>query len=86
MDSGYFGLFLLLFFDSLCSGCPPLHARSLKYVADETCITYEAVDAAFSAAKSKLRLPSTKSKTLTERDIDQLGKVIVETTRILANQ
>ena len=55
-------------------------------MADETCITYEAVDVAFNAAKSKLRLPSTKSKTLTERDIDQLGKVIVETTRILANQ
>ncbi|KZS09370.1 Chorion peroxidase [Daphnia magna] len=59
---------------------------NLKYVPDETCITYEAVDAAFSAAKSKLRLPSTKSRTLTERDIDLLGKVIVETTRNLANQ
>jgi hypothetical protein len=74
MDSEYFKIKYFFWFGSL------------KYVADETCITYEAVDVAFNAAKRKLRLPSTKSKTLTERDIDQLGKVIVETTRILANQ
>lgn len=58
----------------------------LDYKTDETCITYEAVNAAFHAAKTKMRLPTTKSKTLTERDIDQLAKVIVETTRILAQQ
>ncbi len=58
----------------------------MKYKAEETCITYESVDAAFHVARSKLKLPSTKSKTLTERDVDLLAKVIVETTRILANQ
>ena len=59
---------------------------SPSYNADETCITYESVNVAFNSAKSKLRLPHTKSKMLTERDIDQLAKVIVETTRILALQ
>ena len=57
---------------------------SQKYGAQETCITYDSVNAAFIKAKNKLKLPVAKSKTLTERDVDQLAKVIVETTRILA--
>lgn len=59
---------------------------SPSYNADETCITFESVNAAFVSAKNKLRLPNSKSKMLTETDIDHLAKVIVETTRILAHQ
>ena len=52
----------------------------------ETCITYESVDAAFLAAAREMKLPTTRSKTLSESEVDHLAKVIVETTRILAHQ
>ena len=59
---------------------------SARYQPDETCITFEAVDRAFESAKNKMRLPNTKSHTLTDSDIDHLANVIIETTRILSNQ
>jgi len=59
---------------------------NVRHEADETCITYESVNAAFETAKNKMRLPSTKKSTLTDSDVDHLANVIVETTRILAKQ
>jgi len=57
-----------------------------RYEADETCITYDAVNRAFEAAKNTMKLPNTKSHTLTDSDIDHLANVIIETTRIISIQ
>ena len=59
---------------------------SPQQVNDETCVTYDAINNAFTAAKAKLRLPGSQGKTLTDSDIDNLANVIVETTRTLARQ
>ena len=55
-------------------------------IPGETCVTYDSVNAAFQIARSKIGLPAPKGKTLTDQDIDNLGNVIVETTRIIAHQ
>ena len=60
--------------------------NSARYEADETCITYDAVNRAFEAAKNTMKLPNTKSHTLTDSDIDHLANVIIETTRIISIQ
>ena len=52
---------------------------------DNTCITYEAVNAAFASARDRVGLPPAKTKFVTE-DVSNLGTVIQESTRYIAKQ
>lgn len=59
---------------------------SYGYGGDEnTCITYDAVNAAFNAARERVGLPPAKGK-FEPADIGNLGTVIHETSRFLAKQ
>lgn len=53
-----------------------------------TCVSYEAINRAFNTAKETTRLsgPQSKSKDLSDIEIDVLGRTIVETSRILAKE
>nr|CAH0108178.1 unnamed protein product [Daphnia galeata] len=53
-----------------------------------TCISYDAINRAFGAAKEITRLggPQSKSKELSDIEIDHLGRTLVETSRILAKE
>lgn len=53
--------------------------------SDNTCITYEAVNAAFTSARDKVGLPPSRTKFVTE-DVSNLGTVIQEATRLVAKQ
>lgn len=53
--------------------------------SENTCITYEAVNAAFSSARDRVGLPPARSKFPTE-EISNLGTVIQEATRYIAKQ
>ena len=52
---------------------------------ENTCITYEAVNAAFASARDRVGLPATKEHFVTE-DVSNLGTVIQEATRYVAKQ
>jgi hypothetical protein len=53
---------------------------------DAACVTYEAVNAAFSAAKQQMNLPGPKGRSMTDIDVDHLGQMLVETCRNLAKE
>ena len=53
--------------------------------SQSTCITYEAVNAAFEQARQQVGLPARTSKHLTE-EIGNLGTVVQEATRFVAKQ
>lgn len=53
--------------------------------SENTCITYEAVNAAFASARDRVGLPATKEHFVTE-DVSNLGTVIQEATRYVAKQ
>ena len=52
---------------------------------ENTCITYEAVNAAFASARDRVGLPATKEHFVTE-DVSNLGTVVQEATRYVAKQ
>lgn len=52
----------------------------------ENCITYESVDRAFHTARQHINGPYPKGRSMTDLDVDTLGHVIVETSRILAKE
>ena len=52
---------------------------------DSTCITHEAVNAAFASARDRVGLPDSNGKFVTE-DVSNLGTVIQEATRYVAKQ
>jgi hypothetical protein len=52
----------------------------------KTCVTYESVNAAYGAARKKIGLPSVKGKSFSNADVGNLGTVIQETCKILANE
>jgi peroxidase len=62
------------------NGYPPQQG----YV-DNTCITYEAVNAAFASARDRVGLPPPRSKFVAE-NVGNLGTVIQEATRYIAKQ
>ena len=51
-----------------------------------TCVTFDSVNKAFTKAKDQMPLAPSGTKTLTDIDVDRLGIVIVETSRILAQE
>ncbi len=53
--------------------------------SDSTCITFDAVNAAFDQARQTVGLPPVRGK-FTEQDVGNLGTVIHETARFLAKQ
>ena len=62
--------------------------RIFYSVRSNTCISYEAINRAFSVAREITRLsaPPSKSKELTDIETDVLGRTLVETSRILAKE
>jgi len=52
----------------------------------ENCVTYESVDRAFHTARQHINGPYPKGRSMTDLDVDTLGHVIVETSRILAKE
>ncbi|XP_071750194.1 LOW QUALITY PROTEIN: salivary peroxidase/catechol oxidase-like [Lepeophtheirus salmonis] len=58
---------------------------SFDYQGSNTCITYEAVNAAFTTALERVGLPPVRGKFTTD-DVGNLGTVIHETSRYLAKQ
>lgn len=59
--------------------------RPAPFDAQNTCVTYEAVNAAFQSAKQQVGLPPVRGK-FTGLDVGHLGTVIHETARYLAKQ
>lgn len=53
--------------------------------SDNTCITYEAVNAAFASARDRVGLPPASQKFVSE-DVGNLGTVVQEATRYIAKQ
>lgn len=49
-------------------------------------MTYEAVDRAFNTAQLRMKMPKPKGRSMTDIDIDNLGHVLVETSRILTQE
>ncbi|KAK2721117.1 hypothetical protein QYM36_003405 [Artemia franciscana] len=84
--SGQSGCALIIPGIGKSSNLDRFHGSDHLAIPGETCVTYDSVNAAFQIARSKIGLPAPKGKTLTDQDIDNLGNVIVETTRIIAHQ
>jgi len=59
--------------------------RPAPFDSQNTCVTYEAVNAAFQSAKQQVGLPPVRGK-FTGLDVGHLGTVIHETARYLAKQ
>jgi len=59
--------------------------RPAPYEPQNTCITYEAVNAAFISARDRVGLPPVRGK-FTTHDVGNLGTVIHEASRYLAKQ
>ncbi|XP_046631027.1 peroxidase-like isoform X2 [Daphnia pulicaria] len=53
---------------------------------DLACVTYEAVNAAFSATKLRMNLPGPKGRSMTDIDVDHLSQILVETSRNLIKE
>jgi len=51
-----------------------------------TCVTFDSVNRAFTEAKDQMPLAAAGTKTLTDIDMDRLGVIIVEATRLLAKE
>jgi len=56
------------------------------FLSGDGCVTYEAVDRAFSTALEQMKMPNPKGRSMTDIDIDNLGHVLVETSKILARE
>jgi hypothetical protein len=56
------------------------------YYRDLACVTYEAVNAAFSATKLRMNLPGPKGRSMTDIDVDHLSQILVETSRNLIKE
>ncbi len=58
------------------------------YRREKGCITYGAVNDTFAAARSTLQMPAPirQSKTPVEAEVDLLGRAVVQTSRLLAQQ
>jgi peroxidase len=59
--------------------------RPNNYDGQNTCITFDAVNAAFLSARDRIGLPNVKGK-FSSHDVGGLGTVIAETARYLAKQ
>lgn len=52
----------------------------------ENCVTFESVDRAFHTARQRISGPYPKGRSMTDLDVDTLGHMIVETSRLLATE
>ncbi|CAG0923216.1 unnamed protein product [Notodromas monacha] len=56
------------------------------YDGPGTCITYESINHAFHEAKSRLGLPAPSKRDLSNKDVGQIARVVLETSRIISRQ
>ncbi|CAG0923215.1 unnamed protein product, partial [Notodromas monacha] len=61
-------------------------AVSQAYDGPGTCITYESINHAFHEAKSRLGLPAPSQRDLSNKDVGQIARVVLETSRIISRQ